>query len=84
MFYLGERRWPEAIQSFEAAGNKRPVYYGNHWGIAKAQNEQGKLIEAKQSLQRALADPGLSSPVKDEIERMLADMSQQFTAQSEP
>jgi len=40
----------------------------------------GKLHEAKQSLECALDDPGLRSPAKEEIEEMLADISQRITA----
>ena len=82
VFYLGEKRWDEATQSFEAAERNSPGYYGNHWGIAKARSEQGNLIGAKQSLQRALGIPGLISPAKEDIERMLADILQRITAQS--
>jgi Tfp pilus assembly protein PilF len=83
VFYLSEKRWPEAIKSFAAAGNECPEYYGNHWGIAKAQIGLGKLAEAGQSLEQALADPGLRPPAKDEIEQMLADISQRITARPE-
>jgi Tfp pilus assembly protein PilF len=75
MFYLGEKRCLEAIESFAAAGSECPEYYGNHWGIAKAQIELGRLNEARQALEQALADPGLRSPARDEIERALADIS---------
>ena len=53
-----------------------PDYYGNHWVIAKAQIELGNLSEAKQSLARALDTPGLRSPTKEEIEELLAEISQ--------
>jgi tetratricopeptide (TPR) repeat protein len=82
-FYLSEKRWLEAIESFSAAGNECPEYYGNHWGIAKAQIELGHLEEARQALEQALADPGLRSPAKEEIGQMLADMSQRITARPE-
>jgi tetratricopeptide (TPR) repeat protein len=83
VFYLSQKRWPEAIKSFKEAGKESPEFYGNHWGIAKAQNELGKLPEAKQSLERALADPGLHSPEKEELEVTLTDISQRIAAQSE-
>jgi tetratricopeptide (TPR) repeat protein len=80
LFYLSQNRWTEAIKSFEEAGEESSEYYGNHWGIAKAQRELGRLREAKQSLERALALPGLRSPAKEEIEETLADISQQISA----
>jgi tetratricopeptide (TPR) repeat protein len=80
VFYLSQKRWLEAIKSFGEATKEAPEYYGNHWGIAKAQSELGKLHEAKQSLECALDDPGLRSPAKEEIEEMLADISQRITA----
>ena len=76
VFYLSQRCWPEAIKSFEEAMKESPEYYGNHWGIAKAQIELGNLSEAKQSLARALDTPGLRSPTKEEIEELLAEISQ--------
>ena len=81
VLYLSQKRWPEAIKSFEEAGKESPEYYGNHWGIAKAQCESGKLPAAKQSLERALADPGLRSPTKEEIEQMFADISNRIHAE---
>jgi Tfp pilus assembly protein PilF len=83
LFYLSQNRWTEAIKSFEEAGKESSEYYGNHWGIAKAQRELGRLREAKQSLERALAVPGLRSPAKEEIEETLADISQQISASAE-
>jgi Tfp pilus assembly protein PilF len=79
VFYLSQKCWPEAIKSFEEAMKEAPDYYGNHWGIAKAQRELGRLREAKQSLECALAAPALRSPAKEEIEEMLADISQRIT-----
>ncbi len=81
-FYLGEKRWPEAIMSFKAAGVEDPEYYGNHWGIAEAQIELGKLAEAKQSLECALTDSRLRSPTKDEIEQLLVEVLHRSTARS--
>jgi hypothetical protein len=79
VFYLTEKRWAEAIQSFGEAAEECPDYYGNHWGIAKAYSELGQLHEAIRALQQALADPGLTSPTREEIEHMLADISQRVT-----
>jgi tetratricopeptide (TPR) repeat protein len=77
-FYLGEKHWSQAIESFAAAASECPEYYGNHWGLAKARSELGKLPEARESLERAMADPELRSPAKDEIERMLVEISQRL------
>ena len=78
MFYLGEKRWPEAIKSFEEARSEYPDHYSNHWGIAKAQVGRDDLNEALLALKQALADPRLRSPDKDAIEQMLADISQRI------
>jgi tetratricopeptide (TPR) repeat protein len=78
-FYLSEMRWLEAIKSFAEAGREDPEYYGNHWGMAQAQSELGDMVEAKQSLESALADSRLRSPAKDEIEQMLAEIAQRIT-----
>ncbi len=78
LFYLSQKCWPEAIKSFEEAMNEDSDYYGNHWGIAKAQSELGKLLDAKQSLERALNARGLGSSSKKEIEEMLADIVQRI------
>lgn len=83
LFYLSQKRWPEAIESFEEARKELPEYYGNHWGIAKAQSALGKLPEAKQSLECALANPRLRSPAKEEMEQMLADISQKISASAD-
>ena len=80
LFYLNQKRWPEAIKSLEEAKKEFPEYFGNHWGIAKAKSALGMLPEAEQSLRLALDDPRLRSPAKEEIEEMLADISQQISA----
>ena len=80
LFYLNQKRWPEAIKSLEEAKKEVPEYFGNHWGIAKAKSALGMLPEAEQSLRLALDDPGLRSPAKEKIEEMLADISQQISA----
>ena len=83
LFYLSQNRWTEAVKSFEEASKEFSEYYGNHLGIAKAQRELGELREAKQSLERALADLRLRSPHKEEIEAMLAEISQQIRVSAE-
>jgi Tfp pilus assembly protein PilF len=81
-FYRSQNRWPEAVNSFEEAMSEDPDYFGNHWGIAKAQNGLGKLVEARQSLKRALEAPGLRSPAKEEIEDLLAEIAQRSATKS--
>jgi Tfp pilus assembly protein PilF len=81
-FYLSQSRWPEALNSFEEAMSEDPDYFGNHWGIAEAQAGLGWLVEAKQSLKRALEAPGLRSPAKEEIEDLLAEISQRSAPSS--
>ena len=82
-FYLSQNRWPEAVNSFEEAMSEDPNYFGNHWGIAKAQDGLGKLVEAMRSLRRALEAPGLHSPAKEEIEDLLAEISQRVQLRAE-
>ena len=73
-FYLESRRWQDAINSFRQAQKEFPDYFGNHWGIAKAQVGLGNFDKAEEALQRALEDPNLKPPVKDEIVQFLDDV----------
>ncbi len=73
-FYLETKRWPEAINSFQQAQKEFPDYFGNHWGIAKAQIGLGNFDKAEEAVQRALEDPNLKPPARDEIVQFLADI----------
>jgi tetratricopeptide (TPR) repeat protein len=73
-FYLKSERWLEAIESFEQAQKKQPVHYRNHWGIGRAYVGLGDFEKAEDALQRALEDPDLKPPHKDEIVQLLDEV----------
>lgn len=73
-FYLETKQWPDAINSFQNAQRESPEHFRNLWGIAKAQLELGNLDEVEDALKRALEDPNLKSPARDEIVQFLADV----------
>jgi tetratricopeptide (TPR) repeat protein len=73
-FYLESRRWPDAVNSFLQAQEGFPDHYINHWGIAKAQVGLENFDKAEDALRRALEDPNLKPPAKDEIVQFLDDV----------
>jgi tetratricopeptide (TPR) repeat protein len=73
-FYLELEHWPDAINSFQEAQKEFPDHFRNHWGIAKALVGTGSFDKAETALNRAMEDPSLESPAKDEIVQLLNEV----------
>jgi tetratricopeptide (TPR) repeat protein/GTPase SAR1 family protein len=75
--YVDWRRWRDAINAFQSARDECPDFFGNHWGIGRAEFELGDYDLAAESLRRALETPNLKPPASDEIPALLQECLKQ-------
>jgi tetratricopeptide (TPR) repeat protein len=74
-FYLDQKRYVEALSSFESAIREDPEHFSNYWGKGLALKCFGRYSEALDGLNTALskAPQPLQPPASDEIPKLIEE-----------
>jgi tetratricopeptide (TPR) repeat protein len=52
--YIEQERWDKARNFFRVARDEEPGYFGNYWGLGRAEKGLGRTIEAIKAFETAL------------------------------